>query len=83
MSNGPQCCAIEVCCDPPAVRAKLPILLAKHAGVNVTPEHVAHANLLLDFMDAEGIAFAPVEVKPLIQAVLVSERQRVAHAAQV
>ena len=41
MSNGAQCCALEICCDPPAAREKLPAIVAKHAGVAATPAHAA------------------------------------------
>lgn len=79
MSNGGQCCAIEICCDPPALRTKLPGMVAKHAGVDVSDAHAQVLGQLQDFMEAEGIAFAPASVKAVIQDILTAERKHVAH----
>lgn len=79
MSNGGQCCAIEVCCDGAALRTKLPAMVAKHAGVAQTAASDEVLGQLQDFMETEGIAFAPASVKPFIQEVLAAERRHVAH----
>lgn len=76
MSNGAQCCAIEVCCDMASLRTKLPVMVAKHAKATMTGHHTMVLNQLLDWMEQEGIAFAPASIGPLIQDVLAAERNR-------
>jgi hypothetical protein len=80
MSNGAQCCALEICCDPPAAREKLPAIVAKHAGVAATPAHAAVVRQVLDMMAHEGLTFAPASMRQVIADVVAAERARVAKA---
>lgn len=80
MSNGAQCCALEICCDPQSLRAKLPALVAKHAGVSATMLHGAIVHQVLDMMAHEGITFAPASMRKVITDIVTAERARVAKA---
>lgn len=54
MSNGSQCCALEICCDAAAQRAKLPKAIAAFTGAD--EEYCAK---FLDWMAHEDVVFAP------------------------
>lgn len=65
MSNGEQCCALEICCPPSAAkRARLADAIAAHTGANA-----AHAVLFLDWMDYEGLIFAPLSARAFIDEI--------------
>lgn len=78
MSNGAQCCALEICCEPQALRAKLPAMVAKHACVAATPAHAGVVCQVLDMMAHEGLVFAPASMRQVIADIVTAERARVA-----
>jgi hypothetical protein len=61
VSNGSQCCALEICCPPAERRLKVPMAIAKAIGCTD-----AEATRFLDWMDHEGLVFAPVSFQPVI-----------------
>ena len=72
MANGTSCCAQEVCCDPPAARAKVKAkLIAMGADA-------AYCDLLFTLMDQEDLMFTSITLRPFI-AEIVAMAQK--HAA--
>lgn len=73
MSNGPeQCCALEICCDAAAARAKVTEMLVPQG---IYPQHV---KILFDWMDEKGLIFAPVSLRPFVQEIVTKVK---AHSA--
>jgi hypothetical protein len=64
MPNGQQCCALEICCDPPAAREKSIASIAAFAKCE--PEYAAK---FLDWMDHEGLIFAPPSMRAVMDDV--------------
>jgi len=65
MSNGAQCCALEICCPG---QQELKAELTKAIGDKA-------AQQLLDWMADEEIAFAPASFKPVIAEIVASTRK--------
>jgi len=66
MSNGAQCCALEICCPPgEPKRAKLVRSIATFTGAED-----AHCSAFLDWMDQNGLTFAPTEFASTIDAIV-------------
>jgi hypothetical protein len=57
MSNGQQCCALEICCpNEPERRIKLVQSIAADTGADES-----YCNGFLDWMESNHLIFAPVE----------------------
>lgn len=69
MSDGPQCCAIGVCCPDAVSRPKRAKMLADAMGVDESKGHA-----LLDWMDAEEIAFAPASFRAVVADIVSAVR---------
>lgn len=54
MSNGSQCCALEICCNFAEMLEKLPAAIALHTGMEE-----GDCLAFLHRMDAAGLTFAP------------------------
>lgn len=54
MSNGAQCCALEICCPPEMMLIKLPSMIAKFSGTDE-----AHCKLFVEHVRANRYVFAP------------------------
>ncbi len=75
MSNGAQCCALEICCDPPALREKLPALVADCVGHGRTIAHEEAVRDVLDWMAHEGLVFAPESFRQVIKDIATAARK--------
>jgi hypothetical protein len=64
MSNGEQCCALEICCPPAERRARLGAAIAQFVGIDP-----AQGEKVLDWMDHEDLAFAPASIRDVFQTV--------------
>lgn len=70
MSNGAECCALEICCpDAATKRAKLTASMAAFSGHDETA-----CGWVLDWMDDNNLTFAPKEFAPTIQAIVTITR---------
>ncbi len=70
MSNGAQCCALEICCPAGEVkRTKLARSIETFTGAEA-----AHCFGFLDWMDQNGLTFAPKEFQATIDAIVVIAR---------
>lgn len=54
MSNGAQCCALEICCPPEMMLLKLPAMIAKHTGIDE-----AQCKAFVEHVRANRYVFAP------------------------
>ncbi len=54
MSNGAQCCALEICCPPSERRQKLTAMIVAFTGAEES-----HCEGFLDWMAHEDLIFAP------------------------
>ena len=66
MANGTTCCALEICCDAAAKRTKVTAALAQFTGAE--PEY---CEKVLDWMDHEGLVFAPASFQAVIAEIAV------------
>lgn len=73
MANGAQCCALEICCPPgeAASRQKRARLLADAVGA--TDPAVGHA--LIDWMEREGLTFAPASFRAVVEEIVTATRK--------
>ncbi len=70
MSNGSQCCALEICCPPSERRAKLADAIAKAIGCTVS-----EADGFLDWMEHNDLVFAPKSFQPVIDDLVAIARK--------
>jgi len=70
MSNGTTCCALEICCNAAQRRMKVVESLATFTGAE--PEYCAK---VLDWMEHEGLVFAPTSLAPVIQDIATMARK--------
>lgn len=70
MSNGAECCALEICCpDAATKRTKLTASIVAFTGAE--PDHCAG---FLDWMENNNLTFAPKEFEPVIQRIVTVTR---------
>lgn len=65
MANGTTCCAAEICCPPAQARKKVVEALAKYTGVDPL-----YCERVMDWMEHEGLIFAPKSLRPFVQDVV-------------
>ena len=70
MSNGSQCCALEICCDAATVRAKLVPVIAAFTGAEAE-----YCEKFFDWMAHEGLIFAPESFRAVMQDVVAISRK--------
>ncbi len=64
MANGSTCCALEICCPPAQRRTKLVASLAAYTGAEID-----YCEKFLDWMDQQGLVFAPVSFQHTIDVI--------------
>jgi len=64
MSNGGQCCALEVCCDAAQSRTKTTAALVAFTGAEAS-----YCEKFLDWMEMEGLVFAPESFQQVINEI--------------
>lgn len=75
MANGAQCCALEICCPSgEANRQKRAKLIGEAAGMTGALGLTAGQSVL-DWMDREGLTFAPASFKTVIAEIVASTRK--------
>lgn len=75
MSNGTTCCAAEICCDASAARARVRSALMARG---LEPKH---CDEVCQFMDHEGLMFAPESLRPFVQDLVAMARKHEATQA--
>lgn len=68
MSNGAECCVLQICCPPEAAHAKLAEKLVEHGCSEIAAKACA------DYLMTE-FAFAPKSMEPAIQEIVRLARQ--------
>ncbi len=64
------CCAAEICCNAAAARARAIEEIAKFTGAE--PEY---CEKMLDWMDHEGLIFAPESLRPFVQDIVAAVKK--------
>jgi hypothetical protein len=75
MSNGEQCCALEICCSPAQRRLRLTAAISAFTGAEMD-----YCEKFLDWMAHEDLIFAPKELQPALERIATIAR---AHPPQV
>lgn len=70
MSNGSQCCALEICCDAALRRSRLTAEIA--VFTDAAPEYCAK---FIDWMEHEDLVFAPKSFQPVIDDITTIARK--------
>lgn len=71
MSNGAACCALEICCPPgEAQRKRVSKMIAAATG-----GEEAYGLAVLDWMEQEGLTFAPASFRDTIAEIVASVRK--------
>jgi hypothetical protein len=72
MSNGTTCCALEICCVPGAAstRKKVAASIAEFTGAEAD-----YCAKFLDWMEHEGLVFAPDSFRVVIQELVTMARR--------
>lgn len=69
MSNGAECCAIGVCCPAAERREKLAATMAEKTGADAE-----QCGKMLDWMEAEGLCFAPAAFQGVMDHIVAVAR---------
>jgi hypothetical protein len=87
MSNGAQCCALEICCNAAQMVEKLPRAIAKFSRSSEDNDDVYCqkfvTEILLPWMAHEELIFAPASMRAVIDDIVAIADKRGAKGAQV
>jgi hypothetical protein len=70
MANGTVCCALEICCNAAARRKKIANKISA-----ATSAEAEYCEKFLDWMEAEGLIFAPASFGPVMQEIAAMARK--------